>query len=297
MRGKYHEKFYTRYCSFNSYLCQMNAAELITNTDGSIYHLHLLPEDVAPTVILVGDPDRVGLVSKFFKTIEVKKQKREFVTHTGWYQEKRITVLSTGIGTDNIDIVLNELDALVNIDFEKRQPKVNLQSLNIIRIGTSGAIHPDILTDDIVVSTMAAGTDILGMYYPHKKINIAELPSWTYITKRFPFDLSTFPESFKEGITLTCPGFYGPQGRVLRAHPTLKIEIEELYKIKKNGLPFSNVEMESAGIYLLAALLGHKAISFNTILAQRLSGTFSNQSAASVEKLIKATLHWIAASL
>ncbi len=275
----------------------MNAAELILNADGSIYHLHLLPEDVAPTVILVGDPDRVSEVSNFFSSIDIKKQKREFVTHTGWYENKRITVISTGIGTDNIDIVLNELDALVNIDFSKKRSKETLTSLNLIRIGTSGSIHPEIFADDIVVGRMAAGVDILGVYYPHQKMSVPQLPEWTYLTRRFPFDLSSFPEPFKEGITLTCPGFYGPQGRVLRAQPELNIPIDELHTLEKDGFPFTNLEMESSGIYLLADILGHKAISFNIILAERLVGKFSQQPKASVEKLIQATLQWIASSV
>ena len=141
----------------------MNEAELILNSDGSIYHLNLLPEDVAPTVILVGDPGRVAKVSNFFDTIDVIKNKREFITHTGWFNKKRITVISTGIGTDNIDIVLNELDALVNVDLKTRIPKEELTSLNLIRIGTSGSIHPEVLVDQIVVSGLAVGTDALGM--------------------------------------------------------------------------------------------------------------------------------------
>lgn len=275
----------------------MNAAELITNPDGSIYHLHLLPQDVAPTVILVGDPGRVALVSQHFTSIDIKKEKREFITHTGWWNNKRITVLSTGIGTDNIDIVMNELDALVNIDLDTRQPKKEHTALNILRVGTSGSIHPNILTDEIVVSGMAAGVDILGMFYPHQKLNAPELPDWTYLTKRFPFDLRAFAESFTEGITLTCPGFYGPQGRILRAKPDLKIPIDHLHHIKIEDLPFANLEMESAGIYLLADMLGHKAISFNVILAERLTGKFSTRSAASIEMLIKATLNWISSAL
>lgn len=295
--GKDHEKFSMPVYLLNPYLYSMNAAELITNHDGSIYHLNLLPQDVAPTVILVGDPGRVPMVSGYFSSIEIKKQKREFVTHTGWLKDKRITVLSTGIGTDNIDIVMNELDALVNINLETKQPKEKLTSLNVIRIGTSGSIHPDILTDEIVVSSMAAGIDILGLYYPHQKLNESQLPDWTYITKRFPFDLNAFPQPFREGITLTCPGFYGPQGRVLRIHPALKIPIDDLYKTEINGLSFTNLEMESAGIFLLSEILGHRAISFNVILAQRQEGKFSSRATESIDRLIQATLQWITAAV
>lgn len=271
----------------------MNAAELILNADGSIYHLNLLPEDIAPTVILVGDPGRVSKVSNFFDTIDVIKQKREFITHTGWFNKKRITVISTGIGTDNIDIVVNELDALVNVDLETRIPKENLTSLNLIRIGTSGSIHPDAFVDEIVVSGLAVGTDALGMYYEHQSIEHNLLPAWSYLTKRHHFDLSGFPEPYKEGITLTCPGFYGPQGRVIRAKLAYDIPIDELHKIEIDGLPFMNLEMESSAIFLFAEMLGHKAISFNNILAERIHGKFSSQSGKSMERLIHATLKWI----
>lgn len=271
----------------------MNAAELILNPDGSIYHLNLLPQDVAQTVILVGDPGRVAKVSNFFDTIDLIKHKREFITHCGWFNKKRITVISTGIGTDNIDIVINELDALVNVDFNTRTPKENLTSLNLIRIGTSGSIHPEILVNDFVISGLAVGTDALGMYYAHQKLNHALLPEWSYITRRYPFDLSGFTEEYKEGITLTCPGFYGPQGRVIRAPLEYDIPIEQLHKITIDDMPFTNLEMESAAIYLLAGILGHKAISFNDILAQRIQGKFNNKTAKSMDVLIHAVLKWI----
>jgi len=271
----------------------MNAAELILNPDGSIYHLNLLPEDIAPTVILVGDPGRVPKVSNFFNTIDVIKQKREFITHTGWFNSRRITVISTGIGTDNIDIVMNELDALVNIDLQTRLPKTKLTSLNVIRIGTSGSIHPEVAQDDIVVTGLAVGTDAIALYYKHQEFNDPSLPSWSYLTRRYHFDLAGFPEPFKEGITLTCPGFYGPQGRILRAPLAYTIPIDALHKIEIDGLPFMNLEMESSAIYLFADMLGHKAISFNNILAQRLHGEFSSKSARSMDVLILATLKWI----
>jgi uridine phosphorylase len=273
----------------------MNEAELILNPDGSIYHLNLLPEDVASTVILVGDPGRVSNVSNFFDSIDLIKQKREFITHTGWFNNQRITVVSTGIGTDNIDIVINELDALVNVDLQTRKPKENLTSLNLIRIGTSGSIHPDVLTNDIVVTGLAVGTDALGMYYQHQHFDHHLLPAWSYLTSRYHFDLTHFSEPYKEGVTLTCPGFYGPQGRVIRAALDYDIQIEELYEIEIDGLPFMNLEMESSAIYLLSNILGHKAISFNDILAQRLKGQFSKQSLRSIDDLIHAVLKWITA--
>jgi|WetSurMetagenome_2_1015567.scaffolds.fasta_scaffold233263_1 uridine phosphorylase len=271
----------------------MNAAELILNPDGSVYHLHLLPGDVATTVIVVGDPDRVPLVSKHFDRIDSKKQKREFITHTGWMGHKHLTVLSTGIGTDNIDIVINELDALFNIDFSNRQAKPKLTALHIIRIGTSGSIHPEIDTDTIVVSAIGIGTDNLGEYYVSNKVNHPLLPPWSYIASRHPFDLSDFHVPYKEGITLTCPGFYGPQGRVLRVTPSLTIPIHELHKEKINGYFFTNLEMETAFLYLMSTILGHKAISFNAILANRSKGTFSQQPEKIVADLIYHTLNWI----
>ncbi len=271
----------------------MNAAELILNADGSVYHLHLLPEDIAPTVILVGDQDRVPLVSRHFDRIDIKKQKREFITHTGWLGKNHITVISTGIGPDNIDIVLNELDALVNIDFSGRMVKEKLTSLDLIRIGTSGSIHPDIDTDEIVVSAIGIGTDNIGEYYLSEKVNHRLLPPWSYMESRFPFNLKHFNTSYKEGITLTCPGFYGPQGRTLRLSPVLTIPIDILHQEKINGFAFTNIEMETAAIYLLARHLGHKAISFNAILANRLKGKFSRHPDLKIGELIQHVLGWI----
>ena len=271
----------------------MKASELILNPDGSIYHLDLLPADIAHNVIFVGDPDRVQQVSQHFDKIDFKKQKREFITHTGWYKDHRITVMSTGNGTDNVDIVINELDALVNIDFKTRQVKERLTSLNIIRIGTSGSIHPDLDCDEILVSAFAVGTDNLGEYYASKKANHPLLPAWSYFSGRHSFDLKNFPTPIKEGITLTCPGFYGPQGRVLRISPAYTIPIDELHKEKWNGYSFTNLEMETAGMYLLADALGHKAISINAILANRLTGHFSHHPGKTVDDLIVHTLAWI----
>lgn len=273
----------------------MNAAELILNPDGSIYHLNLLPEDVGSVVILVGDPGRVPKVSRYFNTIDVMKQKREFITHTGWIGTTRISVISTGIGTDNIDIVMNELDALVNIDFHTRLPKEKNTSLMIIRIGTSGSIHPDIHVDDIVVSAMGVGTDAIGMYYRHEDAQHPMLPPWAYKARRYPFDLRTFGSSYKEGITLTCPGFYGPQGRVLRTPVDYTIPIDDLHKATLEGFPFTNLEMETSAMYLFAEKMGHKAISFNVILAQRLEGKFSSRSAIAMDHMIQAVLKWVTA--
>lgn len=271
----------------------MNAAELICNPDGSIYHLNLLPGDIASTIILVGDPERVKEVSKHFDTIQTIKQRREFLTHTGSLGGKKISVISTGIGTDNIDIVLNELDALVNIDFSKKEVKPTLQQLNLIRIGTSGAIHPDIHPGQIVVSAMAAGTDTLGAFYTSETSHLSLLPPWTYLARRYSFDLGKFSLPFIEGITLTSPGFYGPQQRRLRLTPSYPIDLDELYQTSIEDFSFTNLEMETSGIYLLSSLLEHRAISFNAILANRLHGTFSDHPQIVVDTLIKATLAWI----
>jgi len=271
----------------------MKASELIINPDGSIYHLHLHPEDVAPTIILVGDQNRVQLVSKHFDRINIQKRNREFVSHTGWIGKKHITALSTGIGTGNVDIVLNELDALVNIDFSTRKPKEKLTSLEIIRIGTSGSIHPDIDMNEILVSAFAVGTDSLGSFYKSHKINHPLLPEWSYVAKRHPFDLTNFKTHYKEGITLTCPGFYGPQGRKLRITPAYTIPIDELHKLKYRGFSFTNLEMETAAIYLMSILLGHKAISMNAILANRIKGEFSSHPEKAINNLIQHTLEWI----
>ncbi|MEO5907491.1 MAG: nucleoside phosphorylase [Saprospiraceae bacterium] len=272
----------------------MKESELILNSDGSIYHLALLPEDIADTIILVGDPDRVSKISKHFDSIEIKKQRREFITHTGWIGQKRLTVISSGIGTDNIDIVLNELDALVNIDLVTRKIKSTHSSLTLIRIGTSGSVHPTIYCDDILVSRYAIGIYALGQFYGGEKLNHGLLPSWAYFSRAHDFDLTNFHSSYKEGITLTCPGFYAPQARTLRIPLNHLLPFDDLHKIKIHGFSVTNMEMETAGIYLLAEKLGHRAISFNAILAERLSGRFSTDPNMVIQNLIRTTLDFAA---
>ncbi|MBV8389289.1 MAG: nucleoside phosphorylase [Mucilaginibacter sp.] len=265
-------------------------SELILNSDGSIYHLNLLPDDIADTIITVGDPERVLHVSRYFDTIEVRKSKREFVTHTGTLYGKRITVISTGIGTDNIDIVLNELDTLANIDLQTRRPKTQLQKLNIIRISTSGAVQSDIPVDSLLGSSAAFGMDSLMNYYQHplspdeKQLLDAftnALPTGNklspYIASADESLLNTLASNLPTGITITAPGFYAPQGRQIRArsiHPDLMNNIQQFHL---NNQRITNLEMETAGIYGLAAALGHRAISFNVILANRANQTFSKQ--------------------
>jgi uridine phosphorylase len=283
----------------------IKASELILNPDGSVYHLKLKPNDIADTVIFVGDQDRVKKITKHFDTIEVDKQKREFKTQTGAYKGKRISVISTGIGPDNIDIVLNELDALVNIDLNTREPKEKLTSLNIIRIGTSGSLQDDIPVDSFVISSH--GLDLNAMLHayqitPVTNPDIEEAfikhTNWNS-NKGRPLIINNYKglenqfeseQTFK-GITATAGGFYGPQGRVLRLplqDPKLNGKIDSF---RYNGLRVTNLEMETSVIYGLSKLLGHKALSINAIIANRANGTFSKNPGLVVENLIKYALN------
>ncbi|CAN5384834.1 nucleoside phosphorylase [soil metagenome] len=281
----------------------LKASEFIQNPNGSIYHLNLLPEHIATTIITVGDPDRVQEVTKYFDHIEVKIKKREFHTQTGTYRGNRITVISTGIGTDNIDIVFNELDALVNIDFNSREIKEHKTSLDIIRIGTSGAIQPEIPVDSFVVSDTGVGFDALLHFYESFEIQdegfsralvndlgLSPHQGIPYVVKGDPTLLSLFNEGYIPGVTITNCGFYGPQGRVLRLalkDPDLNNKIEAFsYKGKK----ITNLEMETAGIYGLAKLMGHRSISLNAIIANRATGEFSLNSVKAVDYLIQSAL-------
>lgn len=283
----------------------ISPADLIINPDGSIYHLNLLPEDVAETIITVGDPDRVSEVSKHLDRIELKKGKREFMTHTGYLGKKRITIISTGIGTDNIDIVFNELDALVNIDLQARSIKPNLTSLNLIRIGTSGAIQPDVPMGIILASSFGIGMDSLMQYYLQEpsgdettlltsfNSHIAQLKGVSpYITAADPGLLNQIGREMQQGITVTAPGFYAPQGRQVRAKNVVPDLIGLLNSFsyedgQANKFRITNLEMETAGIYALARILGHKALSVNAILASRVNQSFSPDPAAAVQKAIK----------
>lgn len=279
-------------------------SELILNPDGSIYHLNLRPEHLAPIVITVGDPDRVDHVSRHFDSIELKVQKREFKTHTGVYNKQRITVISTGIGSDNIDIVLNELDALVNIDFETRSVKSDLTSLKIIRIGTSGAIQPDIAVDSFLLSSY--GLDINGMLQSYQIKNIqhpdleaafCQHTNWdterakpVVVKNSKSLEHQLQSEEILRGITATCGGFYGPQGRVLRLPPKDAIFRDKLQSFSFENIRITNFEMETSAIYGLSKLLGHKACSLNAILANRANGTFSTTPEETVDQLITYTL-------
>jgi len=279
-------------------------SELILNNDGSVYHLHLKPEDIADTIIIVGDPDRVATVSKHFDTIQLKRQNREIHTHTGYYKNKRITVLSTGMGPDNIDIVINELDALANIDLDKRQKKAEHKSLNIIRLGTSGALQNEIKPGAFIVSKYGLGIDGLLNFYAGDKKNFNNDLSEAF-EKHCNWDktlakpyaspcseelLNKLGEGLTTGITLTAPGFYGPQGRVLRlklANPDINKKIESFHF---NGMKITNMEMETSALYGLGNLLGHNTLTICVAIANRVSKKFINDYKQNVEALIKDVL-------
>jgi len=282
-------------------------SELIINSRGAVYHLDTRPDELATTIITVGDPDRVSAVSKYFDRIEHKNQHREFITHTGYLGGSRLTVVSTGIGTDNIDIVLNELDALVNIDFATRTIKPVLTTLNIIRIGTSGSLQKDIPVDSCVASTHGLGIDNLLNFYRLEHNDQEQQLLQSFITQTQLNDnfarpyicsagsalLKHFVSGFHQGITVTCPGFYGPQGRVLRlglSNPNL---VDNLTSFAFGQHRISNFEMETAAIYGLGKLLGHHCISLSAIVANRVEKQFSADAGNVVEQLIKTTLERI----
>lgn len=283
----------------------LGPSELILNSDGSVYHLNLLPEDISTTIITVGDPHRVGEVSKHFDTIELVRENREFVTHTGMYKGKRLTVVSTGIGTDNVDIVLNELDALVNIDLPSRTPKSELTSLNFVRIGTSGALQSDIPLGTWLLSDSAFGYDDLLHFYSGLKTSQAEAESLQNFIGKLPLPYRSsasssladiFPlEEYKRGHTLTMPGFYAPQGRALRIeNPTASVFHKFAEFSMKNGERLTNLEMETAGLYGLSEVLGHRAVSISVLLANRMNGEFHDDPKGAMERLILHTLNHLA---
>lgn len=278
-------------------------SEIILNKDGSIYHLHLLPEHVAETIITVGDPGRVSLVSKFFDRIEYRLEKREFITHTGYFRDKRITVISTGIGTDNIDIVVNELHILKNTDLQTRTNLPIKTKLKIFRIGTSGSVQEHIPPDSFVVSHYAIGLDNLLYFYKYhhtkneqrlfdafKEAAIAPPEINPYVCSASEKLKTLFNADFHQGITITSPGFYGPQGRSIHLPATVHNFIEKLNKFRFQNLPISNIEMESSALFGLSKLLGHESISLNAILANRITGSFSTNPEKTMDRLIAHTL-------
>lgn len=278
-------------------------SELIINNRGGIYHLDLRPEEMASNVITVGDPGRVEKISKHFDKVEVKREHREFVTHTGTIGGKRISVMSTGIGPDNIDIVLNEIDALVNIDFETRTINPELKQLNIIRIGTSGSLQADIPIDSFVAGTHGLGLDNLMNFYKwehndEEKELIQAFVTQTQLHSQFnPYIagasmnlLKHFTDGYHHGITVTCPGFYGPQGRILRLPISNPHLIDRLSDFSYGENRISNFEMESSAIYGLGRALGHNCLALNAIIANRVNKNFSKDANSLVEKLIVKSL-------
>lgn len=283
---------------------QIAESELIINSRGAIYHLDVRPEELANTIIVVGDPERVKKVSAHFDTIEHKLQHREFITHTGYIGNTRLSCISTGIGPDNIDIVFNELDALANIDFETRMIKEKLTKLNIIRFGTSGSLQADIPVDSFVASTHGLGLDNLLNFYSYQKTtdNKAMADAFIEQTKldisvTIPYAFSgsemlldKFGEGFHKGITVTCPGFFGPQGRVLRLGLSSPGLVEKLTHFNFNNHRITNFEMETSAIYGLGKLMGHECLSINVIIANRVIKEFSKDSEAAVENMIRKAL-------
>jgi len=283
----------------------IDSSELILNADGSIFHLHLKPEQLANNVILCGDPGRVDMIAEFFQTKEFKIQNREFVSVTGKYNHKRITVLSTGIGTDNIDIVLNELDALANIDFNTREIKEKKKSLNIVRIGTCGGLQKDLQTNDYVISKKAIGFDGLLNFYQGRETvsdkdfenNFKEYVNWNSLLTT-PYVINCSPTLYKKinsnefhsGVTISAPGFYGPQGRILRLNivdPDINKKIEA-FSFK--GEKITNYEMECSAIYGLSALLEHNALTVCMIIANRLKKNANTNYHDKMKNLIQLVL-------
>ncbi|MCB2195290.1 MAG: nucleoside phosphorylase [Bacteroidetes bacterium] len=289
---------------------EFRESELIINKDGSIFHLHLLPEDIADDIILVGDPGRVEVVASFFEKIELKKQNREFYTVTGTYNSKRITVISTGIGTDNIDIVVNELDAIANIDLQTRTKKKEHRTLNLIRIGTSGALQADIPVDSYLMSKRSIGFDgLLNFYQDRNKVSDLDFEfafkyhvQWNHLlASPYVVDASEMlinkldGADMNKGITISAPGFYGPQGRTLRL-PIVDPEINsKIESFEIEGQKITNYEMESSAIFGLSKLMGHNAITICVIIANRLKGEYSKDYKPVIKNLIKTVLERLTA--
>ena len=279
----------------------LSKAELILNSTGRIYHLDLAPDEVAHTIFLVGDPDRVSLVSQCFDRIELKRQHREFITHTGYVGSHRVSVVSTGISSANIDIVLNELDALANIDFASRQVKPKLTQLKLIRVGTAGSLQKDIELDSFVATSMGIELGSLLHFYPKpysdeekiirhsliEKLHLDQYGISVSVSAANQALLNRFKESCHLGMTVTCPGFYAPQGRFLRATPVMPTMISDLSQFQYEAYRILNLEMETAAIYGLGQVFNHQCLSLSAIVAQRLTGHFTTQLQQSVLQLIE----------
>lgn len=281
-------------------LNKLAASELVLNEDGSVYHLNLLPEDIADKIILVGDPDRVPKVSKYFDKVEIQKNKREFYTHTGTLRGERISVMSTGIGTENIDIVMNELDALVNIDLKLKEFKTEHKALQLFRMGTCGSVNPEVQVDNMLVTQNVVGLD--GLMHFYQDYHFENEFSRNFLEK-FPYEkikpmlyfadwaediADLYKDAKYHGNTATFPGFYAPQGRQLR----LKA-VDDKFLETLNDLGVTNFEMETSAIYALSKLLGHKAITVNNVIANRRRGEFSADHHASEKNLIEWVLERI----
>jgi uridine phosphorylase len=289
-------------------MARIPESELILNPDGSIYHLKLRPEQLAKNIILVGDPGRVEVISQKFDGIEHKIQNREIITHTGYLNNIKLSVLSTGMGTDNIDIIINELDALVNIDLETREIKPELTPLNLIRLGTSGAIQPEIPLNSFIVSSHAIGIDgLLNFYSTHHPVFDGHMAEAFYRHAAWPSNLArpyavnasqtllnTIGKDLTRGITATSPGFYAPQGRKLRLEPAITDLNHRLETFDYDGLKISNFEMETSALYGLSALLGHNALTVCVAIANRHRKEYNKDYKLHVENLVKLVLERIA---
>jgi len=278
----------------------LRPSDLLINEDGSIYHLHLKPEELADTILIVGDPERTDSIAEFFDRVETSHQNREFYSHTGWYRGKRITALSTGIGTDNIDIVLNELDALANIDFNTRQIKGEHRTLRIIRLGTSGSVNPEVPSGATVLATYGLGIDGTTQYYEGlEEISEREMTAqfirdvqWPghlprpYIVAASPDLIGVLDGGTFKGITVTAPGFYASQGREIRLASSFPGILEKISSFSYHGHQVMNFEMETAALYGLSRLLGHQAASVCVILANRALGTYEPRYKESVSEMI-----------
>ncbi len=286
------------------------SSELIINEDGSVFHLHLKPNQLAENVVLVGDPKRVDLVASFFDKVECKAENREFRAVTGCYKGKRITVLSTGIGCDNIDIVMNELDALVNVDFETRIPCAQLRSLNIVRIGTCGGLQPDCPVGTFIASEVSIGFDGLLNFYGNRESVVdtqleqsflermkwenSRLGAHPYVVKADASLTERIAQTdMVRGITIACPGFYGPQGRVVRLNLADEQQNEKIMSFEYKGRRVTNFEMESSAIAGLSKLLGHKATTVCMVIANRVVHDVNTNYTNSIEKLIRLVLERI----
>ena len=278
---------------------QIPESELILHPDGSVFHLRLRPEQLGNIVFTVGDPDRVANVSRHLDQIDFKLQNREFITHTGWKNGHHVSVISTGMGTDNIEILMTELDALVNVDLQTRQVKEKKTSLQIIRIGTSGSLQEDLPTGTLLASEIAIGMDTLMAYYPElsgpqnfgqaiqAELGLSFRPYQAAASTKL---LGMLDASIPRGITLTCPGFYAPQGREVRLKPRFDQLIERLAALRVEGRYLTNFEMETAGYYALGELLGHEVLSLNAILVNRPLKKFAADGEKTVERAIQTAL-------